>query len=288
MANLGALAPITTSITALSNLLLVSPQSTIGYQPQNTPTGNGSTPPTLPALLFHYEGEQTVALESDITDHYIENNSAIQDQIALRPEHITTQGFIGELNDIAPIAAGTFKALLTKLTVIGAYTPELTIAAITAYDEAFLLYQTAANAVNTAIAAYTSITGTGGESVVNGQGITTQRNQTKQQVMFQQFYQYWRNRTLFTVQTPWAVFQDCAIEKCRAIQDEKTNVITDFEVTFKLMRFASTLNDTAQAFRQTRLSNQASPISDNGVSTPSSDIGVATGLSANYPGLLVG
>lgn len=285
MANLSALAPVTTGITALSNLILVSPQSTIGYQPQNPDTPNGNLTSNPPALLFHYEGEQTVSLESDITDHYIETNSAIQDQIALRPEHITTQGYIGELNDIAPIAAGTFQQLLTKLTVIGAYTPQLTIAALIAYNEAFLLYQTVANAVHSAVSSYSSITGSGGESVINGEGITNQPNQTKQQVMFQQFYGYWKSRTLFTVQTPWAVFEDCAIERLRAIQDEKTNVITDFEVTFKLMRFADTEEGVVlSGSKQSRNANQSAPNTDNGVSTPAASISTANGLGSNFPG----
>src|SRR6185312_8744514 len=102
MPDLSSLASITTAATALSNLILVNPQKTIGYQPQNAPSNNGQTAQLGPSLLFHYEGEQTASLESDITDHYIENNTAIQDQIALKPVIITTHGFIGELNDIPP------------------------------------------------------------------------------------------------------------------------------------------------------------------------------------------
>src|SRR6266576_7254366 len=104
MGNISALSQLTSAATALSNLILVSPQTTIGYQPQNTPTQNGQTNQPPPALLFHYEGEQTASLQSDITDHYIEDNTALQDQIALKPEETTTHGFIGELNDVAPPA----------------------------------------------------------------------------------------------------------------------------------------------------------------------------------------
>jgi hypothetical protein len=81
---------------------------------------------------------------------------------------------------------------------------------------------------------------TGGTTVINGSGLNPRGNQTKQQTYFQQFYGYWANRTLFTIQTPWAIFQDMAIQTLRAVQDADTRVITDFEVTFKLMRFAST------------------------------------------------
>lgn len=240
--DLAGISNFTTAATALSNLILVSPQKTVGYQPQNAPSWKKDTSVPPPAILFNYEGEQSVALSSDITDHYIENNTAIQDQIALRPEIITTNGFIGELNDVAPAALKPIQQIAQKLVTIGAYTPQLSATAQLAYNEAFLAYQIGTNLVNSAVSSWSSITGSGGQSVINGAGITPQPNQTKQQIYFQQFYGYWKNRTLFTIQTPWAIFQDMAIQSLRAVQDAETRVITDFEVTFKLMRFAATLS----------------------------------------------
>lgn len=280
MPNLSSLAPITTAATALSNLVLVSPQSVVGYQPQGAPLGNGQTQQNPPALLFHYEGEQTAALKSDITDHYIEDNTAIQDQIALKPEMITTHGFIGELNDIAPFGLQTVQAIANKLTTINAYTPVLSVTALLAYNEAFQLYQIASNAANSAVAAWSSITGSGGTSVIGSNGLAAQSNQNKQQQAFQQFYGYWRNRILFTVQTPWAVFQNMAIDELRAIQDETTNVITDFQITFKMMRFASTQSgNTLSGSFQGRLFAQASSLTNLGTSTPVPSIGLSQGLA---------
>lgn len=273
--NLSVLSPITTAATALSNLVLVTPQKTQGYQPQT----NGTANPSAPALLFHYEGENTATLESDITDHFIEDNTAIQDQWSLKPELVTVHGFIGELNDIAPPALAALKTLADKLTVIDAYTPVLSETALIAYDEAFLLYQTAANAVNSAVAAWSSINGQGGENVIDGNGLVggvfnpstgqVENIQNKQQTMFQQFYGYWNARTLFTVQTPWAVFQNMAILRLRAIQDAETRVITDFEVTFKMMRFADTsLTPGLSPIVQGRANSQTSGLVDLGSTTP--------------------
>lgn len=269
--NLSSLTPATTAATALSNLILVSPQKTVGYQPQNAPSWKKDTTQQPPALLFNYEGEQTVTLSSDITDHYIENNTAIQDQIALRPEIITTQGFVGELNDIAPAALQPIKSLAEKLTTVGAYVPSLSATALLAYANAFQLYQVASNTLNAAVSTWSTINGGGGQSVINGGGIVSQPNQTKQQIYFQQFYGYWKNRTLFTIQTPWAIFQDMAIQSLRAVQDAETRVITDFEVTFKLMRFASTLTATNPLYNnnnfQGRAFNQGADVVDLGTST---------------------
>lgn len=268
--NLSALAPATTAATSLSNLILATPQSNFGYQPQNPPTKDGVVAQNPPTLVFHYEGEQTVALESDITDHYIEDNTAIQDQIALRPEVIQTHGFIGELNDVVPDAIKPLKIAADKLTVLVAYTPQLTETALIAYQQAAFAYQVGANAVNAAVAAWSSITGSSGV-------------QTKQGAMFQQFYGYWQSRTLFTVQTPWGLFSDCAIKSLRAIQDAETRVITDFEVQFKKMRFAKTTSVAAQTTDlQGRAAAQGSGLVDLGASTPRPSISISEGLASNY------
>lgn len=289
MANLSALAPITTTATSLSNLILVNPQATIGYQPINPPNADGTPsiaqPP--PAFLFNYEGEQSVQLESDITDHYLEDNTALQDQISLKPPIISTHGFIGELTDIAPPLLAPVKAIADKLTIISAYTPSLSISALIAYNTAFQLYQVAQNAINSAVSAWTSINGTGGESVISGNAnfpIALAPNQNKQQQAFQQLFGYMQSRTLFTVQTPWAVFQNMAIRTLRPIQSAETSYITDFEVTFKQIRIAktTTTGGTIGDNQQGRASTQAGGVSDLGTSTPVSSTSLSSSLSSNY------
>lgn len=301
MANLSALAPITTTATALSNLILVTPQlaglfqnnirQTVGYQPQNPPNSDGTSSQAAqpPALLFNYEGENLARLSSDITDHYIEDNTAIQDQIALRPERVTTHGFIGELNNVPPPGLDVLQQAADKLTTITGYLPTLTETALIAYDEAFFAYQVASNIVQSAVSTWNSVTGQAGENVIDESGLGNTFNaatgkvtgvQSKQQVAFQQFYGYWRNRTLFTVQTPWAVFKNMAIEEITAIQDEKTRMVTDFNITFKMIRTASTATLTGlSALLQGRLNSQASGITDLGSQTPVSSIDMSTGLA---------
>lgn len=217
-----------------------NPANTIGYQPTNR-FGQQFNPP---ALIFHYEGEQTATLESDITDHWAEDNTSLQDQIALKPVVITTHGFIGELTDTPPNALiAALQVAANKLLLIEGLTPALTVSAIEAYNQATFAYSAISTLANSAVSAFGAISGLGvsGEAVVTQAGISNTEGsaQGKQQIMFQQFYGYWTNRTLFTVQTPWAVFTNMAIKSLRAIQDADTNVITDFELQFKMMRFSS-------------------------------------------------
>lgn len=254
-------------LTGIANLLLVTPQNTVGYQPQNT-VGEVYN---APALLFHYEGENTSTFESDITDHFVEDNTAIQDQIALKPVIVTVQGFVGELNDIPPnkVLQAAYVAA-NKLTTISAYSPVLSTTALIAYNEALFAYQTAANLAQTAVSAYSSITGSGssGTSVIGANGINPQPNQTQQQIYYQQFFYYWGNRILFTIQTPWAIFQDMAILSVRAIQQAETTMISDFEVKFKQIRFAKTLT-VAELYQDNanfagRLNQQGAPLTQLG------------------------
>ncbi len=286
MINIGALSPFTTAAQALSNLVLVTPETTIGYGPQN-PTdedGNPSTQPKPPALIFHYEGTQRITLSSDITDHFVEDNSAVQDQIALRPERVTAKGYIGELNNVPPVELEIVKAAAEKLTAIGAFVPQISVTASLAYSEAFFLYQSAKNVANTAVSAWSTLNGALGgavESVISADGLKVAKNQNNQQTMFQQFYGYWRTRTLFTVQTPWAVLQNMAIEELTAEQDEDTLEVSSFDVKFKMIRNAKTLTNKGvlTSTLDGRASFQASSMTDLGTSSPVKSINVRSGLS---------
>lgn len=274
--NLTSLGAATTTASALAGLALVSPQGTQGYRPQSPPNTLGFPSFSLsfagPSLLFHYEGENTAVIESDITDHYTETNSAVQDQIALKPEVITVHGFIGELNDVPPFFLAPLKTAADKLTVVSAYLPAISTTAQIAYNAAFQAYQAAASLVSTGTSAWNLLSGSGGENVIGDAGLggafnastgQVSNNQNKQQTMFQQFYGYWSARTLFTVQTPWAVFSNMAILRMRAIQDDGTNVITDFEITFKKIRYVSTA--ASAAAYAARLAEQASTTTALGV-----------------------
>jgi hypothetical protein len=238
--DLGALSTATTSATGLSNLILATPQKIVGIQPQKLPVkpGVAASQTQLPPFLFHYEGEQSVQLDNEITDHYVEDNTAVNDHIALKPEIIHTQGFIGELTDILPSGFAPAQFLAEKLKVLGPYTPAFSTTALNVLNNASQIYSIASNLAGSAVSAWNSITGKGSQTQ-NVNGLLTPM-QTKQQIAFATFYGYRQNRTLFTVQTPWGVFTDMAIQSLRAVQDADTDQLTTFECTFKKMRFAKT------------------------------------------------
>ncbi len=261
--DLSALGNVTLTAQSLSNLILVNPQKDVGITPQLPGNTTGDEEPE--AFLFNFEGENTATLESDITDHYAENNTALQDQIAIKPAMISTSGYIGELNNVVPKALALLKLAADKLTVLSPFVPEVSASALIAYNVAAQSYATAALALNTSVSAWQTISGQGS------------RVQTKQQVAFAKFFGWVNERRLFTVQTPWAVFKDMAIKTLRVVQDESTNSFSTFEVTFKQMRFANTLTIVSLA-GQGRAIDQGSEVVDFGVSVPSPDIGLREAL----------
>jgi hypothetical protein len=279
MPNIAELANLASALNTIGaagqaiKVLLVTPQIDSGYYPQNLA---GFIGPPPPPLLFHYEGEQTISLSSDITDHFIEDNTAVQDQIALRPETITTQGFIGELSDIPNVDGGVtgsklpqLKTVANKLFIVSGYIPSLSTTALEAYNAAKFAYDTGLNFANGVKAGWTAARGT-----------SDQPTQTRQSQMFTQMYGYWQNRTLFTVYTPYAKFENMAILSCRSIQSAETKMISDFEVTFKQIKFVKDL--TKQVNPTTlngRASNQAEPLVNLGTSTPSVEVNQADALS---------
>lgn len=231
---LGASQSLTTTAGALGGLVLSLPSilglnnPVVGMQPQAAPLSPGIVPQAnSEALIFNYEGEQTVTIESDITDHYVEDNTAINDQIALRPEIITTRGFIGELTNILPGALQALQTAAQAVSVISGYAPTLSLTALLALNKAQQAYQVGNQLQNLAVNAFDTISGQG--------------TQNKQQKAYAQIYGWWQSRTLITIQTPWSLFINCAIKSARVIQDPDTQLITDFEVTLKVLRFASTV-----------------------------------------------
>lgn len=242
---------------ALFDAILVIPQVDRGIRAQND---DGQT--FQDALLFHYKSEETLELRSDITDHYVEDNSTVQDHIALSPERIRVSGFIGELNSVIPTALANLEAVPQRLLAIPGADPELTIAAQMEYLKSFQAYQVAASAKKNADRAWESL----------GGGVEGQSVENKQQRYYRRMYQFWKQRRLFTVQTPWVLMDNMAIENVRALQDESTNQISNFVISFKRFNIATTETRQLSVLEKTtkngRLEQQVSPSVNGGVYQP--------------------
>lgn len=256
---------------SLNNLILVWPQQKTGYQPQSQLFGGKSG--SDERFLFDIEGQNEITLDSEITDHYVENNYSVSDHIALAPEIITTKGFVGELHNNTNEASPLIKELANKLGDIAAFDPALSISARRAYAQAFQAYQAVSILKRSAIAAWSNVGAnknqpTEIDSSLSAEDFAKSVNnfstQNRQQIAFQKFYGYRKARALFTVQTPWAIFKNCAIQQIVATQDETTRFVTSFNVTFKPIQVAQTGTVNEFDAYQGRLSSQAAEILNSG------------------------
>lgn len=187
-----------------------------------------STSSSVNGFVFDVLDEESMYLDSEITDHYVEENFAVQDHIARRPERFMLRGFVGELTDIF---SNTFLSLLTNiqsLSSIGGFLPEFASQATQVYSKIADTASKAGQVLNQAQNVYD----------IFFQKSTTA---TKQQNAYNYFYTMWLARTLCTIETPYGVLSNMAIESVRAVQHGDTRFISDITVTFKKIRITSTL-----------------------------------------------
>ncbi len=229
--------------TAIVNAVLVALQK-VNYDVQGTDNV---------AFLFAYRGEDVAELKSDITDHFIEDNTAIQDQIALRPKEITVHGYIGELSNTLPGILNQINRVVSRLTVLAPYVPALTAAALVQYNQALQVYNSLASAATTLQQAFNFD--------------LTKDLQTRQMKAYGYFEKKFDDRALFKVTTPWRVFENMAIVSLRAVQDEDDATKSSFIIQFKQMRFADTIASDLSIV-QGRLAAQAADTVNRGFQNP--------------------
>lgn len=199
----------------------------------------------IAGFVFDYEGDDEQVFESEIPDHYSENNTTIQDHIANKAPHITLRGFISELYT-PPQNQGIFGTLTTlqqKMGTVqaylGKYTPQalqnLEGSASKAVSQVQNYAAQAAGYLNQAKNIAAAFGGATGAS-------------TRQQQAYAALVSLWSQKQIFNVLTPWTLMPSMGIELLSFKQDTKTKTITDIVVRMKQMRFVdvqSSQNTTA-------------------------------------------
>lgn len=95
----------------------------------------------IPEVHYFFDVLQSDELnaESDITDHYVENNTAVQDHVSLKPLEFTVRGLIGEkvYNRDYLKATGVVETALDSLKPIGSFLPSVSNYAQVAINATF-------------------------------------------------------------------------------------------------------------------------------------------------------
>lgn len=188
-------------------------------------------PPGIAGFLLDIVEDDGSDLESDITDHYVEDNTAVQDHIALRPETVTVSGRVAELVRAVPVSRAV-APVTNPLPLVLDLMPTLTPGSQERVD-AELLAQTEGDAV---ILYADSLYG------FYENNARQQPGQTKQSYIYGFFYQLWKGRQLFSVETPWGIFENMAILNAQVKQGAESRSVSEFSITFKKIRVAQSLS----------------------------------------------
>jgi Dit-like phage tail protein len=223
----------------LANKFIVKPKSVKGI--------NG--------FVFDYQGEANLQIKADITDHYLEDNSPAQDHIALNPIHLTLRGYIGELIMKKPQGLlGAIDSIQNRLTTVPAYLGKYTPQATSKIQSALTSVTNTVNKIDQSLARVKNVVDFFGKSVPGS---------TKQVQAFMQLQSLWQTRAPFSVETPYGVIDNMAIESVILVQDEVTNSYSDITVELKQIRLVNVQTSTTD-FKAGRLAQQSKTATDKG------------------------
>lgn len=192
----------------------------------------------LGGFVFDVEGDTTVTLSSEITDHYLEDNSPVQDHISVQPKKVTLNTYVGELVfQRDDQSSGDFvQKVARKLTVLNSFLPDLSNAAKQIVDgvknsDEFSLENVTLESVNKATDYYAFV-----------KNISPPVNRQEQAYLY--FKALQEGKFLVSVQTPFEFMNNMAIESIVAEQPEGSRFISNFSITLKQIRKVSILNTT--------------------------------------------
>lgn len=195
---------------------------------------------------FHVINSHGVNFQSQITDNYLENNTAVQDHITLSPITITMSGLCAELVYTAEQAeqdaqnqyitaqkyANAQNFLINKLGTITSILPSVSNITRLAMN----VYDYAASSFNRYFGIVRRFKNSN-NPMNTYNGLTPTQRQSKMKQATDYLAGCWRDRVPFRVDTPWGIYEDMYVQSL-SIQQGNENFITNIEITLKQLRFA--------------------------------------------------
>ena len=210
------------------------------------------TIPNTAAYYFDIIEDHSISVQNQITDNYVENNTAIQDQISQSPITVTLRGLKGE--KVFTPSEKSYEELLQKArektsfsTFDKLYTLEQLLPEVSNLEQlAWNAYDLVTANVNKYKGIYNVfVNNFNSNSPINSFNGTASATEyeTKIQAAFRKLLVLRNNNSALIVETPFKTFQDMYIESLSFHQGNE-NYICDIEITLKQINFA-TVSTTA-------------------------------------------
>lgn len=219
-------------------------------------------------------GDEETTGENDITDHYVEDNIAAQDHIAVKPLIFRLTGYVGEIKTSRPEGLKMAGGIASKLTTISPYLPKLTSQAQQIFNSVSQIKQAADIAADTGKSSWD----------IFKKQIPLPENGNRQRIVWAFFETMRTSRRIISVETPWGFIENAAIMSVSSSQrNSKFN--TEISITVKQIRLVNNLT-TRKLTQGERAFLQAQEQQDKGLSqgVPVSKDSLAFQLTQKFAG----
>lgn len=195
----------------------------------------------IAGFKFNLPQREQAKMQSDVTDHYVDTNSAVQDHIALKPVTITLQGLQGEYFYSVNQIEDALALVTPTISLVKQFIPKLPVSAQQAFTKRLNQVKNYANFKPISEAKGVTIR----ENSMNNidlfklfQDIYKLKSSQTRAFMF--FEALWQSKALFTVETTWKRYENMIIIDVQPLRDNNAD-ITDFTVRFKQINVTASL-----------------------------------------------
>lgn len=179
--------------------------------------------------IFDIIEQDTYEISSDITDHYVEDNTAIQDHWAQHPKRYTLKGLVAEkIYKRTTPQSDLLQANISKLGPVASFFPQVSSYAATVIAASRLIE----TKVNALVKQAKNI------KAIFSKDQTPQDFKTQQQKVVEYLEYLKENRILVSVSGPYGRLENMAIESAVPTQGDSRHK-SDVTVTLKQLRFTS-------------------------------------------------
>lgn len=192
----------------------------------------------IAGFKFHVPEKEQVKMQNDVTDHYVDTNSPVQDHVARKPITITLNGFQGDYFYSVNKIEDTLAKVIPTLSLVKQFLPRLPDST---KQRLAKKYQQVTQTQKTPLA----LQNNGTEYTLNSIDLfklfqDLYKLKSPQTRAFFFLETLWRTNAVFTVETTWKRYNNMLITDITPIRDNNAD-ITEFSVSFKQINFTASL-----------------------------------------------
>lgn len=215
----------------------------------------------IAGFKFHVPEKEQIKMQSDVTDHYVDSGTPVQDHIAKKPITITLNGFQGDYFYSVNQIEDTLAKVIPTLALVKQFIPRLPDSTKQKLAQKYLQ-----SSINKEIPVALQNNGT--EYTLNSIDLfklfqDLYKLKSPQTRAFFFLESLWNSNAIFTVETTWKRYNNMLITDITPVRDNNAD-ITEFSVSFKQINTtASLVQSLENATGRTR--QQLAQIANKGV-----------------------